>query len=173
MESQNKPTVYWSQLNYNDWKMYIAATSKGLCYIGSPNKPFEEVTDWVKKRIPNSTLMEDNEKLAPYVLELTEYLAGKRKNFTIPCDYHGTEFQQAVWNALCEIPYGETKSYSDIADQINKPSAVRAVGAAIGANPVLITVPCHRVIGKNGKLTGFRAGLEMKEQLLNLERPGR
>ena len=73
-------------------------------------------------------------------------------------DYKGTSFQMAVWNALCQIPYGQTFTYSDIANQIGKPAAVRAVGAAIGANPLLITVPCHRVIGKSGALTGYRGG---------------
>ena len=98
-----------------------------------------------------------------------EYLEGKRKDFTLSFDYNGTAFQQAVWKALCEIPYGQTKSYSDVANHINKPAAVRAVGAAIGKNPILITVFCHRVIGKDGSLTGFRGGLEMKKQLLELE----
>ena len=88
----------------------------------------------------------------------------------MPIDLHGTPFQQIVWKALQEIPYGQTVSYSDIAERIEKPNAVRAVGTAIGANPVLIIVPCHRVIAKSGKLGGFRAGLEMKEQLLELER---
>ncbi|MBL4952438.1 methylated-DNA--[protein]-cysteine S-methyltransferase [Neobacillus sp. OS1-32] len=170
MKSQEKTLIYWSIMNYKDWNLYLAATPKGLCYVGSPNKPFEELAEWIKKHIPNSTLIEDSDRLQPYARELSEYLEGKRKDFTIKSDYHGTKFQQAVWNALCEIPYGETKSYSDIANLINKPSAVRAVGAAIGANPVLMTVPCHRVIGKDGKLTGFRGGLNMKERLLNLER---
>ncbi len=92
-----------------------------------------------------------------------------RKNFTIPFDFHGTTFQLDVWKALSEIPYGQTKSYSEIANQIQKPRAVRAVGSAIGANPILITVPCHRVIGKNGALTGYRGGMEMKTKLLKLE----
>ncbi|ETI69466.1 methylated-DNA--[protein]-cysteine S-methyltransferase [Neobacillus vireti] len=171
MKSQNNKTlVYWSLLNFKDWNLYIAATEKGLCYVGSQNKPFEEFSKWAEKRFPGNPLVEDREMLNPYAAELMEYFDGNRKNFTIPFDYHGTEFQVAVWDALCEIPFGETKSYSDIAKYINKPAAVRAVGAAIGANPVLISVPCHRVVGKNGSLTGYRGGLEMKIQLLDLER---
>jgi methylated-DNA-[protein]-cysteine S-methyltransferase len=100
---------------------------------------------------------------------LTQYLQGKRKDFSLPFDYHGTTFQLAVWNALCKIPYGKTQSYSDFANYIQKPVSVRAVGTAIGANPILISVPCHRVIGKNGSLTGYRGGLEMKTKLLQLE----
>jgi len=96
-------------------------------------------------------------------------LDGQRKNFTAAITLHGTAFQQSVWQALLEIPHGETVSYSDIAERIGNPKAVRAVGTAIGANPMLIIVPCHRVIGKNGSLTGFRGGLEMKIQLLDLE----
>lgn len=170
METKNKPSLYWSLLKFRDWNFYIAATSKGLVFVGSQNKPFEELFEWAKKRFPGSLFVEDDEKLEPYVVEITQYLEGKRKTFTVPFEYEGTKFQLAVWNVLCEIPYGQTKSYSDIANDIRKPAAVRAVGAAIGANPVLITVPCHRVIGKNGSLTGYRGGLEMKTLLLDLEK---
>lgn len=172
MRLENKPTLYWSLLKYKDWNFYMASTSKGLVFVGSQNKPFEELSEWAMKRFPGSDLVEDGEKLEPYAVELIQYLEGKRQAFTVPFDYNGTPFQIAVWNALCRIPYGETKSYSDIANVINKPAAVRAVGAAIGANPVLITVPCHRVVGKNGGLTGYRGGLEMKTKLLDLENQG-
>ncbi|WP_339179377.1 methylated-DNA--[protein]-cysteine S-methyltransferase [Bacillus sp. FSL R5-0560] len=170
METKSKPTLYWSLLMFKNWNLYIASTSKGLVFVGSQNKPFEELFEWAKKRFPGSPLVEDDEKLDPYVVEITQYLEGNRKNFTVPIEYVGTTFQLAVWNALCEIPYGQTRSYSDIANHINKPAAVRAVGAAIGANPALITVPCHRVIGKNGSLTGYRGGFEMKTLLLDLEK---
>ncbi|MFJ8235939.1 methylated-DNA--[protein]-cysteine S-methyltransferase [Ureibacillus sp. NPDC094379] len=172
MKTENKPTLYWSLLKYGDWHFYIVATDKGLVFVGSQGKPFEELAEWAKKRFPGSPLVEDHEKLEPFAIEITQYLEGKRQSFSIPFNYHGTEFQLAVWNALCEIPYGEKKTYSDIANSINKPAAVRAVGAAIGANPVLITVPCHRVVGKNGMLTGYRGGLEMKTKLLELESRG-
>ncbi|MGX8235120.1 methylated-DNA--[protein]-cysteine S-methyltransferase [Bacillus subtilis] len=170
METKNKPTLYWSLLMFKDWNFYIASTLKGLVFVGSQNTPIEELFEGAKKRFPGSLLVEDDDKLEPYAVEITQYLEGKRKNFTVPVEYAGTQFQLAVWNALCEIPYGQTKSYSDIANEINKPAAVRAVGAAIGANPVLITVPCHRVIGKNGSLTGYRGGFEMKTLLLDLEK---
>jgi len=170
METKNKPVLYWSLLKFKDWSFYIASSSNGLVFVGSQNKPLGELFEWAKKRFPGSPLVEDNEILEPYVVEITQYLKGERTTFTVPFEYAGTQFQQAVWNALCEIPYGQTKSYSDIANDINKPAAVRAIGAAIGANPVLITVPCHRVIGKNGSLTGYRGGLEMKSLLLDLEK---
>ncbi|TXK80656.1 methylated-DNA--[protein]-cysteine S-methyltransferase [Paenibacillus sp. N3.4] len=164
----NSP-IYWTQLSHVDWNIIVAATSNGLCYVGSQNMPMDELADWAKAHFPGCTLIEDGGELQPYANELIEYFQGKRKSFTIPFDFHGTTFQLDVWKALCEIPYGQTKSYSDIANQIQKPSAVRAVGSAIGANPVLITVPCHRVIGKNGALTGYRGGIEMKTKLLELE----
>ncbi|TNJ67005.1 methylated-DNA--[protein]-cysteine S-methyltransferase [Paenibacillus hemerocallicola] len=172
MEAKAKTinTVYWTLLVHGTWSLYIAATSKGLCYVGSRNKPFEQLADWTKSRIPDATLVRDDEKLQPYAAQLIEYFQGSRQSFSIPFDFHGTPFQLAVWEALCGIPYGQTQSYSDIAECIQKPAAVRAVGAAIGANPVLITVPCHRVVGKNGSLTGYRGGLDMKTELLRLER---
>ncbi|AZV91411.1 methylated-DNA--protein-cysteine S-methyltransferase [Bacillus amyloliquefaciens] len=161
--------VYWTLFTRNEWSLYTAATSTGLCFIGSNHGNFEELERWTGKAMPQHRLVRDDEKLAPYTAELSEYIENGRSAFSVPLDLYGTEFQLAVWQALMDIPYGETYFYSDIAEMIQKPTAVRAVGAAIGANPVLITVPCHRVIGKNGKLTGFRGGLEMKKQLLELE----
>jgi len=101
--------------------------------------------------------------------QLTEYLKGKRKAFELPLNPKGTDFQKRVWRALCEIPYGETRSYKQIAEAIGNPKAVRAVGMANNRNPITIVVPCHRVIGANGKLVGYGGGLEMKEFLLRLE----
>jgi len=102
--------------------------------------------------------------------ELYEYIDKKRKNFSVPLDMKGTAFQIKVWNALCQIPYGETKSYKDIAREINNPKAYRAVGMANHKNPICILVPCHRVIGTNGELVGYASGLENKRKLLNLEK---
>ena len=102
--------------------------------------------------------------------QLEQYFAGKRRKFTVKLDPAGTDFQTRVWNALRTIPFGETRSYGQIADQIGSHKAVRAVGAANGANPLSIIVPCHRVIGADGKLTGFAGGLAVKARLLALER---
>ena len=101
--------------------------------------------------------------------QLTEYFAGKRQQFDLPLDFEGTEFQKKVWQALLTIPFGETRSYRDIAEQIGNVKAVRAVGAANGKNPISIIAPCHRVVGANGKLVGFAGGLENKEILLKIE----
>lgn len=103
--------------------------------------------------------------------EICQYLNGKRKSFDIPFKFDcGTVFQRKVWNALTQIPYGETRSYSDIAAAIGSPKAVRAVGSAAGKNPILIVVPCHRMIGKDGSMTGFGCGIEIKKKLLNIEK---
>jgi methylated-DNA-[protein]-cysteine S-methyltransferase len=101
--------------------------------------------------------------------QLNDYFAGTRKSFALKLDFNGTEFQKKVWAALLTIPFGETRSYGQIAKQIKKPKAVRAVGAANGRNPISIIAPCHRVIGSTGKLTGFAGGLEAKALLLALE----
>ncbi len=103
------------------------------------------------------------------VRQIEEYFAGKRKTFDLPLAPHGTAFQLSVWNALQQIAYGETRSYADIARVIGRPSAVRAVGAANGANPIPIIIPCHRVIGSSGALTGFGGGLDVKRRLLDFE----
>jgi len=105
--------------------------------------------------------------------QLGEYFAGTRTGFDLPLDPLGTDFQRRVWRALLTIPYGQTRSYADIARQIGSPAAVRAVGAANGRNPISIVTPCHRVIGSTGQLTGFAGGLETKAYLLNLESPQR
>ena len=102
--------------------------------------------------------------------QLAEYLKGERKSFDLPLRMKGTDFQQRVWNALLKIPYGETRSYKQIAEAIGNPKAVRAVGMANNRNPLLIVVPCHRVIGADGKLVGYGAGIEKKEFLLRLEK---
>ena len=102
-------------------------------------------------------------------IQLQEYFAGTRKTFTFPIELRGTPFQISVWEALSRIPYGETRTYGDIAGAIGNPKAVRAVGMACNRNPIWIAIPCHRVIGSNRKLTGYAGGLTMKDSLLNLE----
>lgn len=111
----------------------------------------------------------ENRLTVQAVQELTEYISGVRKRFSVALDLRGTAFQRQVWTELMNIPWGETRSYSEIAQTIGRPRAVRAVAQAIGKNPCLIMVPCHRVLGKNGSLTGFSAGLVLKEALLQLE----
>ncbi|MFJ5792760.1 methylated-DNA--[protein]-cysteine S-methyltransferase [Lysinibacillus sp. NPDC093197] len=162
--------LYVDTLTYAQGDMYIIASDKGLVYIGTPNTAFEEVEKWAQKPFKGYSFEENKEKLTPYVEQLTAYFNGELTEFNLPIHVKGTSFQLAVWDALKELPYGTTTTYSAIAERIGNPKAVRAVGSAIGANPILAIIPCHRVIGKNGKLTGFRSGLTMKEFLLELER---
>ena len=124
------------------------------------------------KRVLLADLAEDIHQhiLVETERQLIEYFAGKRDTFDIPLDMRGTAFQKNVWQALQTIPFGRTLSYGQIAKQLGQPTASRAVGAANGRNPLSIVVPCHRVIGASGKLTGFAGGLEAKSHLLNLER---
>ena len=124
------------------------------------------------KRVRLAELVEqaDHPVLLETQKQLTEYFAGKRQQFNLPLDFAGTEFQHKVWQALLTIPFGETRSYRDIAEQIGNVKAVRAVGAANGKNPISIIAPCHRVVGANGKLVGFAGGLENKDILLKLEK---
>ena len=123
------------------------------------------------KRVRLAELIENRQH--PILLEtqkqLNEYFSGQRQVFDLPLDFEGTEFQQKVWHTLLTIPFGETRSYKDIAAQIGNVKAVRAVGAANGKNPISIIAPCHRVVGANGKLVGFAGGLENKDILLKLE----
>src|ERR1035438_1678242 len=122
-------------------------------------------------RVRLSPVVED--KKHPVLLEtesqLRDYFAGKRTSFALKLDFKGTEFQKKVWAALLTIPYGETRTYGQIAKQIKNPKAVRAVGAANGKNPISIVTPCHRVVGSTGQLTGFAGGLDVKARLLALE----
>jgi O-6-methylguanine DNA methyltransferase len=108
-------------------------------------------------------------QMQPYVTELEEYFAGKRCEFTFPLDLRGTDFQLACWRALLAIPYGETRTYADIARAVGKPNAFRAAGMANNRNPVAIVVPCHRVIASDGTLCGYGGGLDVKRKLLELE----
>jgi len=119
--------------------------------------------------IPKGFTKEETPLIKKAALQIEEYFAGKRKKFSLPLVMHGTEFQMDVWKALQSIPYGETRSYKDIAIQIGRPKAMRAVGLANNRNPISIIVPCHRVIGHNGKLVGYGGGLPLKKYLLELE----
>ncbi|MER5267087.1 methylated-DNA--[protein]-cysteine S-methyltransferase [Actinosynnema sp. NPDC002837] len=112
---------------------------------------------------------EDPSPFGDVVVQLAEYFAGTRTAFDLPLDPIGTPFQRTVWRALAEIPYGETVTYGELAQRLGRPSAARAVGLANGRNPIGIIVPCHRVVGANGDLTGYGGGLERKRQLLDFE----
>jgi O-6-methylguanine DNA methyltransferase len=142
--------------------LFLAASTKGLVRL--------EFEARVRKLNPDATqLRESKPALAPYVRELNDYFAGERREFSLPLDLRGTEFQLACWRALLKIPYGETRSYRDIAQAIGHPQAYRAVGMSNNRNPIAIVVPCHRVIASSGSLCGYGGGLDIKRKLLELE----
>jgi methylated-DNA-[protein]-cysteine S-methyltransferase len=148
-------------------KLTLVASERGLAAILWPNEDPKRV------RLHPLTEDADNAILRETERQLGDYFAGRRMTFDVPLDFKGTPFQKRVWAALLTIPYGETRSYGAIAKQIGKPTAVRAVGASNGRNPISIIAPCHRVIGSTGKLTGFAGGLATKERLLALESEAR
>lgn len=145
-------------------ELKLVANQAGLAAILWENDREDRV------RLGTMTEQPDHPVLTRTKRQLNEYFAGTRKQFDLPLDFRGTDFQKSVWAALLTIPAGETRSYADIAAQIGRPRACRAVGAANGKNPISIVAPCHRVIGSNGSLTGFAGGLEGKRYLLDLER---
>ena len=144
--------------------LLVAIDQDGLRHVEFMHgeRPVMPQTDWQR----------DDKALALYLAQFNAYFAGKLQQFDLPMAAKGTPFQQAVWNALCDIPYGETVSYLEIAQAIGNPKAVRAVGAANGRNPLSIIVPCHRVIGHSGELTGYAGGIPIKRWLLALEQAG-
>jgi methylated-DNA-[protein]-cysteine S-methyltransferase len=123
-----------------------------------------------RPRQPSAAWIEDPAPFASAIAELTEYFCGVRRDFTVPLAPMGTPFQLRVWRALLDIPYGETTSYGELARRLGQPTASRAVGLANGSNPLPVIIPCHRVIGANGSLTGYGGGLPIKQALLALER---
>lgn len=163
-------TIYFSQVAYNDWKLYLGATAEGLCFVSAQMEDVSQLEQHVRKYVRSFTLEKNEHLLKNYKEQLIDYFEGKRTTFDCSLDLYGTAFQKRVWNTLTKIPYGKTVTYSDIAENIGKPQAHRAVGNAVGENPVLIVIPCHRVIRKNGDLGGFREGLNLKKTLLELER---
>ena len=163
--------LYWSSVSCPQGSILVMATERGVCWTGTPCSPIDQGFAWLKHKMQFDRVIE-GEEIAPLqqaMDELRRYLAGEHLQFACPLDLHGTAFQIQVWEELYRIPYGETRTYAEIARSIDRPAAVRAVGAANGANPVAIIVPCHRVIGSNGALTGYGGGLPTKAWLLALE----
>jgi methylated-DNA-[protein]-cysteine S-methyltransferase len=151
--------VQWTEVNVvDDLTIRLVASNSGLRALqfhpfGAPEGERNDANEWMKQAAD----------------ELRTYFAGILRVFRVPLDMQGTDFQLSVWHHLVKIPYGETRSYAQVAEAIGRPQAVRAVGAANGSNPVAIIVPCHRVIGANGKLTGYGGGLPLQKRLLELE----
>lgn len=151
-------------------RLRLAVTQTGAVRIALPRAGGRGFAGWLERALPGAESVEWLPTLDKLRHELDEYFSGRRRRFAVPLDLRGTGFQLAVWNALREIPFGETRSYGEIARSIRRPAAARAIGAASGANPLPILVPCHRVIAAGGKLGGYSGGLETKRRLLALEK---
>ncbi|MBM7551229.1 methylated-DNA--[protein]-cysteine S-methyltransferase [Thalassobacillus pellis] len=166
--------LYYDELETPIGPITVIADEKGLCRadFGNYDHLARHHHIWAKKYYLCPEFVRDEEKMREIVKEFIEYFQGEREHFSIDFHFHGTPFQQKVWNALYEeIPYGETRSYKEIARAIQAPKAIRAVGGAVNRNPLTIIIPCHRVIGTNGKLVGYNGGLDKKRHLLDLESP--
>ena len=144
-------------------------TGRGLACLTFPSQSLDGCAAWISVRRPNARVINEAPPLDALSMQLTAYFEGSLHAFSVPLDLQGTAFQLEVWEALQGIPYGEVRSYGEIARAIGRPRAVRAVGMANHDNPVPVIVPCHRVIGSNRSLTGYGGGLELKERLLQLE----
>ncbi|HMK23955.1 MAG TPA: methylated-DNA--[protein]-cysteine S-methyltransferase [Terriglobales bacterium] len=155
-------TLSYAQIDTPIGPLNLAISDKGLVTVEFHRAGFPRKTG-------NIAWEHSESKAAPYAKQLAEYFAGKRREFTFPLDLRGTPFQLACWHALLAIPYGETRTYADIARAVGKPQAFRAVGMANNRNPIAIVVPCHRVIASDGTLCGYGGGLDVKRRLLELE----
>lgn len=149
---------------------YVKYTNTKIGNIAVIEEDEKIIAIEIDKEIEEDMVQKETSLLKETEKQLLEYLEGKRKTFTVPLNPKGTKFMKEVWTALQEIPYGEVRTYGQIAQKVGNSKAARAVGMANHRNPIPIIIPCHRVIGSNGKLVGYALGMEMKEFLLNLER---
>jgi AraC family transcriptional regulator of adaptative response/methylated-DNA-[protein]-cysteine methyltransferase len=160
--------IRFSIAKYPLGRVILAATPKGICWLnfGDNDKQMEAA---LCAEFPKAAVIRDNTSLKPWLDELQRHFAGEQPHLDLPLDVRATAFQRRVWDALLAIPYGETRSYKQVAEAIGSPTAVRAVARACATNPVAVVVPCHRVIGTDGKLHGYAGGLHRKKKLLDAE----
>jgi O-6-methylguanine DNA methyltransferase len=150
--------------------MRLASTECGLAYLALPRQSGRGFDGWLRRRAPDARCKEAFAPNRAAIAQIRDFLEGKLHTFDLTLDVRATPFQQSVYEALLAIPYGETRSYADVARSIGQPTAVRAVGSANGANPVPLVVPCHRVVQSGGKLGGYGGGVRLKKRLLAMER---
>jgi len=149
-------------------RLLVGATDKGVCFIGFA-EPDQALEGDLRRRFPRARLLPDDKALASAVRAVLDFLAEPKQALDLPLDLRGTAFQQRVWRTLCRIPVGETRSYAEVARMLGAPNAVRAVARSCATNPVSLAVPCHRVVGSDGALTGYRWGVPRKRALLERE----
>ena len=162
--------IAWAVMKTRIGTIQAAATSRGVCKIALGKETAEDFFGWLECHVGHALRKPEPSGIVALALDqIAEYLDGQRRDFDLPLDLRGTEFQRRMWAAVAGIPYGETRTYAGIALAIGQPKAVRAVGAANGANPLPLVVPCHRVVGSDGSLTGYGGGLDVKRKLLEME----
>lgn len=161
--------INWTVTDCSLGKLLVARTEKGICGVKFGDDA-EQLFEDLEREYPNAEITRDEKNLKEYVEAILEHLEGNKPNLDLPVDVQATAFQMKVWEILRKIPYGETLSYKEVAEKIGNTKAVRAVAGACGKNRVALVIPCHRVIGSGGKMSGYRWGVERKEKLLEMER---
>lgn len=163
--------IYYDELHFEERSFLVAASEKGLVYVDIKTSDTTNLLAFFAKYDEAVDFCHDQQKLAPYTSQLGDYLRGERQVFELSLDFgkRGTPFQQAVWRELLKASFGESSSYSALAVAVGKPQAIRAVGTAVGKNPMPIVVPCHRILRKDGGIGGYAGGLSLKRRLLAIE----
>ena len=164
-------TMYYDRLAFKEYYFSLVVSQQGLAYLGLHDESPAQLEAYFAKQKRPITLVQAPHQTATYRTELLAYLAGERQAFTFPVDFgsQGTEFQRQVWQALLAVPYGTSSSYGALAAAIGRPQAYRAVGSAVGKNPISLVIPCHRILRQDGRLGGYGGGLPLKKDLLSLE----
>lgn len=165
---------FWSEpvrVRGTEYSLTVATSWEGLCWcsLGAAEREEAALAEWVKRNFPMACLSRSWEENGEVLRQVGEYFAGERTDFALSLHQAGTPFQRRVWDELIRIPYGTTANYQEIAERAGCPQGARAVGLANSKNPIAVVVPCHRVIGKDGSLTGYAGGLSLKQKLLEVE----
>ncbi|GHP14851.1 methylated-DNA--[protein]-cysteine S-methyltransferase [Lentilactobacillus fungorum] len=164
--------LYWQSVEINDQKFFFTVTEAGLNFVSSPGRFLSEIFDFYPDNRYRYQFMYDEAITEPYLNEFTEYFAKKRKQFDLPLDFDGlgTQLQRQTWAAIMKVPYGQTITYKQLAENVGRPKAIRAVATAVAQNPLLIVVPCHRIIKSSGEIGEYRGGRAAKKSLLEFEK---
>jgi len=167
------PTLYATQFGSSIGQLTVASSAQGLAYLGLPRANGRGFEGWCRRYAADHEIRQDAAPNRDVIDQLEEFLAGAREVFELPLDLRATPFQLAVYKVVSEIPYGQSLAYAEVARRAGRAAAVRAVGAANGANPIPLVIPCHRVVASNGQLQGYAGGLELKRNLLAMESASR
>jgi len=162
-------TVFTARFDSPIGDLLVASTERGLCYVALPRASGRGFEGWRKRHAPDARTRDGYEPNREAITQITDFLRGKREAFDLVLDLRATPFQLAVYDVVAGVPYGDSLSYAEVAQSIGRPKAVRAVGAANGANPIPLVIPCHRIVAKSGHLQGYAGGLDLKARLLAME----